>query len=296
MNQLKESVKAVLRRVSPTFWLWLAELSMNPGERRQWDRRIQDALACPDNSRLKRVPDAGRIVGGCQIMHNGLRVLTDGYYGHRVTRMLKLNRGCHEPQEEVVFDAILPCLPPGAVMIEVGAYWAFYSMWMQKVVKGGRSLLIEPSAGSLEVGRANFKLNGFTGDFTHAYVGEKPGLDKDGTPVVSIGSFVEQHRLARIHLLHADIQGAEMDMLRGTDSLLRSQRIDYLFISTHSEPLHDECALFLQDRRYRVLVSISLQESYCWDGVLVACAPHIEPPAFPHPSRKPRREPEPVTA
>ena len=47
--------------------------------------------------------------------------LADGYYGDGITRMLRKNRGAHEPQEEVVFDAVIHALPPGSVMIEAGA-------------------------------------------------------------------------------------------------------------------------------------------------------------------------------
>ena len=34
-----------------------------------------------------------------QIMHNGLRVLADGYCGEWMTQLIARCRGCHEPQE-----------------------------------------------------------------------------------------------------------------------------------------------------------------------------------------------------
>jgi hypothetical protein len=175
-------------------------------------------LSCPDNAHLPRVSNAGCVIGNCQIMHNGLKVRTDGYYGREMTRLLKLNRGCHEPQEESVFAAIIPTLPPGATMIECGAYWGFYSMWFVSALKGARAFLIEPSSDNLSVGQENFALNGLSGHFTRAYVGARVGTSEDGTPVVAADAFVRDHALQRVDILHADIQGAEFDMLIGAQA------------------------------------------------------------------------------
>src|SRR5262245_7532451 len=117
-----------------------------------WDQRIADVVACPDNARLQRVPDAGRITDNYQVMHNGIKVVVEGYYVDGIARMLTANRGSHEPQEEVVFDDIVRSLPKGAVMVEAGAYWGFYSLWFCQVVEEARVYLIEPSEENLAVG------------------------------------------------------------------------------------------------------------------------------------------------
>lgn len=260
-------------------------------KRQHWDKRIADVLACEDNARLNRVPNAGKIDGDFQMMHNGLQVVVNGYYGDGITRMLVANRGCHEPQEEVVFDAIVRNLPAGAVMLEAGAYWGFYSMWFCKVIPEAKVYLIEPAAENLAIGRRNFQKNGFRGDFTQAYVGVQAGRNADGVNIVSIQSFLVEKRLKRLDVLHADVQGSELEMLMGASSLFESRAIDYVFISTHTADLHMQCTKFLHDHDYRVLVSVDLEETHSFDGVLVAYNPLLTPPKFAPPAKKTKRRP-----
>jgi len=243
-------------------------------------------VASPDNARLPRVVDAGRVVGKYQIMHNGLKVLTHGYYGRENTRLLKRNRGCHEPQEEVVFASVIATLKPGATIIECGAYWGFYSLWFLSVVRASRAFLIEPARENLIVGQENFRLNGYCGDFTHAYVGDSSGIHQDGTAIIEMDAFVEEHNLEQIDILHADIQGAEFDMLKGAREILHGRKVKYFFVSTHSSELHEKCRRFLAMNGYVELVSVDLPESYSVDGVLVFHSPEIDAPAIPHPIRK----------
>jgi hypothetical protein len=286
-------IHKIIRQISitccPYLWHKLSAWRATRANRRQWDERIADVLACPDNARLKRVADAGKIVNGCQVMHNGLKVIANGYYGDGITRMLSANGGCHEPQEEVVFDAIVRVQPAGAVMMEIGAYWGFYSMWFSQEVKNAKVFLVEPASENIAVGRRNFQTNGFSGDFTQAYVGEKPQTRSDDIGVISIESFVAEKNIAHLNLLHSDIQGFEMEMLRGAKPLLDARRIDYLFISTHSSQLHEECMAFLATSGYRLLASVNLEETHSFDGVLVACNPLLTPPEFAPPVKKPKR-------
>lgn len=46
-----------------------------------WGPRIRDAAASPDNAFIPRHEDAGKIVDGQMIMHNGLRVGELSYSG-----------------------------------------------------------------------------------------------------------------------------------------------------------------------------------------------------------------------
>jgi len=280
----------MVRRVGeacfPQWWRKLGDWRSARAERLEWKKRIADVLACPDNARLSRVANAGQIVDGCQIMHNGLKVVVNGYYGDGITRMLVANRGSHEPQEEVIFDAIVRSFPAGAVMVEAGAYWGFYSLWFCQALNDARVFLIEPDAENLATGQSNFQLNGCRGDFTRAYIGKGPGTYADGTAVVGIESYLAEKRLAHVHLLHADIQGAEVEMLAGARHVLAARSVDYLFISTHNLNLHQQCAEMLREHGYRVLASVDTEESHSLDGVLVACSPELNPPAFAPPSRK----------
>ena len=121
-----------------------------------WEPRIADVMACPDNNRIPRDTAAGTIRNGFLTMHNGLRVQEHGYYGWGMTALLQRNQGVHEPQEELVFSAALERLPAGSTMLECGAYWGFYSMWFKKKVPKARVWLIEPDSANIQVGKQNF--------------------------------------------------------------------------------------------------------------------------------------------
>lgn len=244
-------------------------------ERRMWDRRLADVTACRDNAYLPRHPDAGRVRGGVMTMHNGLRLHAGSYYGWGSQRILERNRGCHEPQEERVFAQVLDTLPPGAVMIELGAYWAFYSLWFASQVAGAQNWMVEPEPGNLEKGKANFALNGRQGNFVCALVGAEH-RPQDDPPHVSVDGLMKQHGIERVHLLHSDIQGWELDMLRGAAKAFDERRVDHVFISTHSNELHRACADWLRQKDYRVHQDIDLDATFSHDGLITAHSPDLD--------------------
>ena len=262
------------RRFSKTYWA-------------NWGERTRQAVACPDNAFIPRVKNAGRIIDGVQIMHNGLKVHTGSYYGKESVKLLQRNLGVHEPQEERVFQEVLKQVPPGSVIIELGAYWSFYSMWFCSVVPDAKAFMVEPIAENIAFGKDNFSLNGFLGHFTHSWVGASSGIATDGAPIMCVDDFVAKHGLEEIGILHSDIQGFELDMLKGSERILSHQKISYTFISTHTEELHVACDQYLRNKGYIMVASIRPAESYSMDGILVHRAPHT--PAIPpiELSRKP---------
>jgi hypothetical protein len=62
-------------------------------------------------------------------------------------------------------------------------------------------------------------------------------------------------------------------MLTGATRLLTDQRIRHLFISTHSNELHYSCIQLLESKNYLIDVSIDLDKTYSWDGLIVATRP-----------------------
>lgn len=243
---------------------------LSPQTRQAWDWRIRDVLSSPDNAMIPRAPNAGRIVNGYLIMHNGLRVVPDSYCGEPMRLMLEKNRGVHEPQEERVFMEVLKHISAPAQMIELGANWAFYSMWFQQVVRSASCLAVEPDLGCLEHGRRHFAINNYQGEFVHAFVGAQPDRTSDGMPIVSVDQLIADYKISHVHILHADIQGAEVDMLHGAETNLQARKIDYIFISTHGNPLHDQCRRHLQERNYTIIADANLDETFSFDGLLVA--------------------------
>src|SRR4051794_33521430 len=152
-----------------------------------WGFRHYVAAICesaPDDcSSIPKVADAGRIIeagpgpsgenASCQVMHNGVLVKKDSYYGSLNTDLISRFRGHHEPQEEKVYFEVLKSLPDKICVVEAGSYWGYYSMWARKEKREVRNILVEPVDRHMEVGKTNFALNRMDGEFIRAYVGER---------------------------------------------------------------------------------------------------------------------------
>ena len=96
---------------------------------------------CRDTDPIPKVRRAGHVVlltdsRRVQIMHNGVQVVADGYYGAWMTKLIELCSGHHEPQEERIFHEVVSRLPPGGTMLEVGGFWAYYSIWFLCAARG----------------------------------------------------------------------------------------------------------------------------------------------------------------
>jgi len=246
----------------------------------EWIKRREQAAICADNKHIPRVSNAGRIEGNTQVLHNGIKVQLGSYYGYGYTHLLQHNKGVHEPQEERVFQEVLKFMPEGATMMELGSFWAFYSMWFQQKVKGAVSYMVEPEYLNLIKGKANFKLNGFRGIFMQAFVGEKPVTNDGQPPTIAIDDFLQQNKIGKLNILHSDIQGEELNMLKGCVKALSSGAIDFVFISSHSDDLHEQCAEFLKRFGYEIIASANMSQSYSVDGVLVAKRKAVNGPGF----------------
>ncbi len=271
MNRIDRGLE-VLGRLCPPLGRWVGDLVTRERQRRYWRFRTALTVSCPDNAHIPRVAEAGRIHGDEQVMHNGIRVKLGSYsyFADEMHAILRENHGVHEPQEERAFAAVLPHVAPGGVIIELGACWAFYSLWFARTVANARVFLIEADATCLANGERNFALNGLTAHRTKAWVSGRSGQAPTGDPMVCVDDFVATHHLERIAILHSDIQGAELDMLKGAEQTLRAGKIDYLFVSTHGDDLHTACAKYLEQHGYAIIASANVSQSYSADGVLVA--------------------------
>lgn len=240
-----------------------------------WKKRLDTVIASPDNIFINRDKNAGLIYRGKQYMHNGLKIHLGSYYGPEYARMLEMNKGVHEPQEERVFSEVLSTIPEGSTMIEIGAFWSFYSMWFQKEIKNSRNYMIEPDSFNLGHGKRNFKLNGMNGEFLQAFVG-KSSLKTDRIPTICIDDFIKEKNISFIDLLHSDIQGFEYDMLEGANAAFRENKIGYVFISTHSNEIHYKCLDFLKEQNFIIIASADIDQTYSEDGLIVARARHYK--------------------
>ena len=236
----------------------------------EWHKRIEEVLSDPLNNLIPRVPNAGSLQGGVQLMHNGIKVLNSGYYGFGITQMLFKNKGVHEPQEEYAFGLVLKYMPSGAVMVEGGSYWAFYSMWFNKFIPNAKNYMIEPAKNNLYIGKKNFKLNGINGNFTNAFIGKD--VKRGFIPITTIDNFRAKKNIDFIHLLHVDIQGFEYNMLLGMPLTISMNKVGYIFISTHGSSVHDKCLLFLIEHEFDIVSNVTEKDTFSYDGLIIAKA------------------------
>jgi len=245
--------------------------------RERFIMRSNNIKSSSDNQYISRVPDAGKVRDGWLIMHNGLKVDPFSYYGLGALHMFVENKGVHEPQEERVFDMVLKTMPKGATMLEMGSFWSFYSMWFNKEVKEAKNYMIEPDPMNMRYGKINFKENKLHPTAFHqAFVGASSSKNKHGQETICVDDFVKAYNISFLDILHCDIQGYELEMLKGAVKTIESKKIGYAFISTHSHLLHEQCERFLLDYGYITLASANKDESFSFDGVLVMRAPYYE--------------------
>lgn len=252
--------------------------------------RIEMTVSCGDCMAIPKVENAGKVLdeGGrrVQIMHNGVKVLADGYYGEWMTEIICRLRGHHEPQEEAVFHQVLNHVPSQATMIELGGFWAYYSLWfLHRHADTRHAIVVEPDPRHLEVGRTNALLNGRQIDFVHACAGTDSVASREfqsetsGTiklPQVSVAKLLNDYDVDVVDLLHCDIQGAEVEILRSCLPLFAEKRIRFCVVSTHShhisgDPLtHQRCLAIIKAAGGQILIEHDVHESFSGDGLISA--------------------------
>jgi FkbM family methyltransferase len=253
-------------------------------------KRIGLTVSCRDTDLIPKVAGAGEVHDGLQVMHNGVRIVEGCYYGDWMTEVIRRLRGHHEPQEEVAFHALLERLADTVdgrpTMLELGAFWAYYSLWFLQRFPNGESFLVEPDPAYLEIGRRNFELNGFDGRFHQAAVGRGRAeaqpfeCESDGqvrpVPIEGLASLLDRFRIGHLDVLFSDVQGAEWPLLDGGRDVLAAGRVRFLVVSTHhhtisGDPLtHYRCLDLLRELGAHVLVEHTVAESYSGDGLIVA--------------------------
>ena len=125
--------------------------------------------------------------------------------------------------------------------------------------------MVEPEAERLAAGQGNFEANGFSGHFLQDFVGR-------GRFEVDI--WMDSAGIDRLDLLHADVQGWEVEMLEGCARGLAAGRIGRLFISTHSQALHAQVEAILTESGYRIELSSDFAlHTSAYDGLICAAHP-----------------------
>lgn len=255
-------------------------------------RRVRLTVSCKDCDDLPRVANAGQIElrhgSRVQIMHNGVVVEEGGYFGPWMDEIIRALRGHHEPQEELVVARVLERLArdeaSAPCALELGSFWAYYSLWFLEEFPAGIVIAMEPDPDNLELGRRNFTLNGKSGHFVAGVIGPSPGehmtfvSELRGTPhdVVQhdLASLMAVAELERVDLVMCDIQGAEALFVDQAAHLLTAGRVRFLIISTHhhsisGNPLTHQLLLArLCELGAHIVAEHTVGESFSGDGLI----------------------------
>jgi FkbM family methyltransferase len=223
-----------------------------------------------------------------QVLHNGLVVEADGYVGGWMTEIISNLKGFHEPQEEKVFYEVMKKIEKGGTIIELGTYWAYYSLWFAKAIKGAKAIGIEPDPTNRKLGERNAALNGIEGiEFLDGAAGSEDGkkvtiqMDSDSTksvttPIMSVDSLVKKYKIKKLDILHMDVQGVELDALKGAIETIKKGKLRFVFVSTHhylfsnSPMTHFDCLNFIKENGGHIIASHTIPESFSGDGLIVA--------------------------
>jgi FkbM family methyltransferase len=171
-------------------------------------------------------------------------------------------------------------------MVELGSFWAYYSLWFARAMPAARLVLVEPDPAHLAVGRRNFELNGVSGQFVHAALGlpdgarallecESDGIERE-VELVSVDGLIDREDLERIDLLLCDTQGAEAGLLDGARAALAAGRLRFLVVSTHHHTIsgdaltHQRCLRALGEAGAHIIAEHTVSESFSGDGLIVA--------------------------
>lgn len=163
-------------------------------------------------------------------------------------------------------EAVRSLLPTGAVFVDVGANWGYFSLIAaSRVGTDGRVLALEPDPRLLTMLQANIRHNGFgqvtalgvaaadrqrevelvgfdwsTGNFGLSRIAgprETGRGPRFAVPADSLEQILGRHRVESVDLLKMDIEGAESFALEGLRPMLKTSRIRRLLIELHPDQL-----------------------------------------------------------
>ncbi len=249
-------------------------------------------ISCRDADGIPKVPGAGGIssVGdqSIQVMHNGLQVKAGGYYGDWMAHIIRALQGHHEPQEELIFHQLLRYLRHGTTMVELGCFWAYYSLWFLKEIPGSRAFCVEPDPKNLAVGRTNAGLNALSERvrFKQAWVGGEANASHRAAtesapeptvlPMMNMSSVTAELAGAPVELLHMDVQGYELQFLNSMRAAVEKKLLRFVMVSTHhscisgSKTTHPDCVEALRQLGASILIEHDVIESFSGDGLILA--------------------------
>ena len=185
-------------------------------------------------------------------------------------------KGHHEPQEELLFHHLVNQCRPGSTIVEIGAFWAYYTNWYLGAVAGSSAVCVEPDANNVACGKRNLALNGRSATWINACVGHEHAAEVTirresdeatvSVPCHSLDSLLESIGRRSIEMLHVDCQGAELPLLESCCRAAREGLLRFVVISTHhasisgSPTTHQDCLRQLENLGASILCEHTVED------------------------------------
>lgn len=176
------------------------------------------------------------------------------------------------------FTLTLKHKKPPYSMIEVGSNQAYYSLLFKHMLGKDNTIniLIEPHLPYLQAGKKHFKANNCEGIFYHRGIGTNWVIQANrdiasfkAKPIL-LTEALHDNKLAKVDVLHFDIDGSEMLILFENRELFVKNIFKFVYILTHSTRWHDDCREFFNDLKYELLIDIPYYlKSVGEDGLLI---------------------------
>jgi FkbM family methyltransferase len=173
-------------------------------------------------------------------------------------------------------------------MVELGAYWAYYSLWFNRFVKNPTNYCCEPDPKNIALGERHAQINKAKNmHFVYAAAGKddkkvisfKP---QEGdyppvrVPIRSVDGLINEQGIKRLDVLHMDVQGAELSAIEGAEDSIRKGLIRFVIVSTHHYLVsgdvltHEKCIEKIKRLGGHIIAEHAIHESFSGDGLVVA--------------------------
>ncbi len=183
------------------------------------------------------------------------------------------NHGCWLGwYERAKVQRFVGALKPGLIVYDVGANVGYYTLLAARYCPAGRIFAFEPLPSNVELLKRHVDLNGVR----HAVIHECAVSNREGEALFRAGptnamghlasqgdmrvrvstldAMIERGEIMEPDLIKMDIEGGEVDAVRGAMALLR-RRHPLFFLATHGREVHAACCQLLKSLDY-VLMSV----------------------------------------
>jgi hypothetical protein len=178
------------------------------------------------------------------------------------------------------------------IMIELGSFWALWSLFFRKQYPNGKNILVELGKRQLYVGVRNFLNNNFDCQYYHGGFNiESSGTfnhkltDIEYNPMTNSGINIDNlisndlelnanfdnlkltgnnldfnkiykdNNLDIIDILHMDIQGSELLFIKDIIEYVNNKKILNIVIATHCYEIHKEIITILNTNNYEIIIN-----------------------------------------